>query len=179
MAIFQIYDLDIDTLLSFMKENYGGLIKRTWTTPENVYGVFLQDELVYRTMSEQVILIVLEHTIENNECRLEIIPAGGGSGLLHITWGSHEAAVNTFKDKFKKLATEGGWNWKFREKDYAYSVKRYPHKQYAYTGKKCPHCRAIYSYEKRDLNEDGTVECQNCARRFIPLNQNAESTSSD
>ncbi|TFG15564.1 hypothetical protein EU537_00660 [Candidatus Thorarchaeota archaeon] len=172
MAIFDIKNLDIDTLVSFLRKHYGGVIKRTWKTPEYVYGVFLEDELVYRTMNEQVILIVLEHAIENNECSLEVIPAGGGSGLLHLTWGSYGAAVSTFKEKFGELATEGGWDWKFRERDYAYSVKRYPQKEYSYTAKKCPHCGAVYSYEKRDLHEDGSVDCQNCAKRFIPANQN-------
>ncbi len=156
MGILEVRNLDIEVLISFLNEDYSQTIKRVWRTSENIYGIFVRDEIAYRTMSEQIVLIVLEHDITNNFCRLDIVPAGGGTGVLRITWGSHDAAEKTFRKKMEALASQHGWHLEYREREFAVR------------GEKCPFCGAIYSYPDELVATDGSVVCQNCARSFLP-----------
>lgn len=37
-------------------------------------------------------------------------------------------------------------------------------------GRKCSHCGAVYVYLEEKINEDGSVRCQNCDRKFLISN---------
>ncbi|MBS3795732.1 MAG: hypothetical protein KGY80_12580 [Candidatus Thorarchaeota archaeon] len=156
MPIFEITDLDIEILLSFLDETYSDIMKRVWRTPDHIFAVFITDELVLRTFSEQAIYIIVEHDRQPNKCRLDVSGLAGGDGLFRFDWGSQADAERTFTVRFKSLAEKHDWKWTIRKPE----VK--------YRGAECPYCGAVYSYTEEHFNEDGTVSCQNCLKQFKP-----------
>ncbi len=106
-------------------------------------------------MSEQVIVVILEHDIANNVCKRKIVPTGGGIGLLRMNFGSQGDAVATLEKELKALAGQHGWDLIFRD------VGKYP-------AIRCPVCNAVYNYPEDLFLEDGSVVCQNCGKPFFP-----------
>jgi hypothetical protein len=107
-------------------------------------------------MSEQAVVVIVEHDITANICKLQCLALAGGSGLLRISWGSHDAAESTFRDLIEGLAHKHGWQYEIIPIEIAFR------------GVKCPTCGSIYSYPKEKVLEDGSVRCQNCDMPFIP-----------
>ena len=87
MRLAEIRNLDIEDLISFLEENYSQVMKKIWRTSDKVIGVFVRDELAYRTLSEQVLIVTLEHDVVGNICNLTILPAGGGGRPLAPRFG--------------------------------------------------------------------------------------------
>ncbi|TFH08035.1 MAG: hypothetical protein E4H14_07250 [Candidatus Thorarchaeota archaeon] len=152
MVALIIRNLDIDPLIAFLRGDYSNAFEKVWECGNLVNAVFIRSELALRTISEQVIAIVVRYHKDDKECELSVIAAGGGSGLLRIDWGSQSAAENTFLEKMINLAKIHGWNL-FR-------------KNQGRQGSGCPHCGAFYSYNEEQVRDDGTVSCQNCLKIF-------------
>ncbi len=87
MIATTIRGLDIDVLLDSLSERYSTALKRIWRSQNQVNAVFVRDELVLRTMSEQAVVAVVEHDITANVCKVQCMALAGGSGLLRISWG--------------------------------------------------------------------------------------------
>lgn len=156
MITLDIRGLDVDVLLESLSEEYSTALKRIWRSQNQVNAVFVRDELVIRTMSEQAVVVIVEHDVNANTCKVQCLALAGGSGLLRISWGSHDAAESTFRNHIKDLALKHGWRCEILPMEVAFREV------------KCPICRAIYSYPKEKVLKDGSVICQNCGMPFVP-----------
>jgi uncharacterized protein (UPF0212 family) len=153
MVELKIKNLDIEPLLSFLRDSYSNIFERVWECGNTTNAVFIASELALRTFSEQTITVVVQYYLDNNECEISVIAAGGGSGLLRIDWGSQSAAEDTFVKKMMELAKTQGWDL--------------VRKHHGRKGSGCPHCGAYYQYTEEHVQDDGTVVCQNCLKKFL------------
>ena len=69
----------------------------------NIIAVFVHDEYVLRTSSNQSITIIFEPGSRQGISRATVIASGGGEGLFGIDWGSESAAENTFVKRIKEV----------------------------------------------------------------------------
>jgi len=159
MITYAISGLEIDVLLQSLSEKYSTALKRIWHSPAQVNAVFVRDELVLRTLSEQAVVVVVEHDVAANTCKVQCLALAGGAGLLRISWGAQDAAESTFRKLIEGLALQHGWQYEFIPTEYRLK------------GAKCPSCGAIYQYPPDKVLENGTVRCQNCDRPFYPGQQ--------
>ncbi|NHI90540.1 MAG: hypothetical protein EAX87_13550 [Candidatus Thorarchaeota archaeon] len=157
-----VKNLEIETLLSRLREDYSNIFEKVWKSEDFVSGVFIHSERVLRTVSEQSITIIVQHQITKRECEVIVVSSGGGGGLARIDFGSENAAESTFVDYLIALAREHGWEFHLK----------YP----GHRGATCPFCHAFYFYKESKLQDDGSVVCQNCNRSFSP--ENAKSPTS-
>jgi len=148
-----VRNLEIDSLLSLLREDYSDKLEKVWECGGMINAVFIRSELALRTMSEQTITIIVQHYVESNECEITVLSSGGGEGLLRIDLGSQAAAESTFLRKIDQLARLHGWELS----------KKYPGRK----GSGCPFCNAYYLYSEKNIQDDGSVVCQNCNRSFM------------
>ena len=153
MVTLVIRSIEIDPLLSLLRQDYSDKLEKVWESGGMINAVFIRSERVLRTMSEQTITIIVQYYKEDRECELTIISSGGGEGLLRIDFGSQAAAESTVLKKIENLARIHSWELS----------RKYP-------GRKrsgCPFCDAYYLYLETHIQDDGSVVCQNCNRSFM------------
>jgi hypothetical protein len=148
-----VRNLEIDSLLSLLREDYSDRLEKIWECGRMINAVFIRSELALRTMSEQTITIIVQHYVENNECEITVLSSGGGEGLLRIDFGSQAAAESTFLRKIEQFARLHGWELS----------RKYPGRK----GSGCPFCNAYYLYSEKNIQDDGSVVCQNCSKSFM------------
>ena len=88
-----------EQVLNFLRNNYGKKFARRWNLGNNTIAVFVHDEYVLRTSSNQSITIIFEPGSRQGTSRATVIASGGGEGLFGIDWGSESAAEKTFLKK--------------------------------------------------------------------------------
>lgn len=155
LIALRIRGLDVAVLLESLSEKYSTALKRIWHGETQINAVFVRDELVLRTMSEQAVVVVLEHDITSNVCEVRCLATAGGSGFLRVSYGSHDAAESTFQKLVEQLALFRGWEYEVLPPESVGETAR------------CPTCGATYSYPRDKILKDGTVRCQNCDKPFI------------
>jgi hypothetical protein len=153
MVTLVVRNIEIDSLLTLLREDYSDKLEKVWESGGMINAVFIRSELAIRTMSEQTITIIVQHYKEDRECEITVISSGGGDGLLRIDLGSQDAAESTFLKKIENLARIHGWNLS----------RKYPGRK----GSGCPFCDAYYLYSEKHIQDDGSVICQNCNRSFM------------
>ncbi|MFW9767460.1 MAG: hypothetical protein ACFFF9_00710 [Candidatus Thorarchaeota archaeon] len=153
MVTLVVRNIEIDSLLSLLREDYSDKLEKVWECGGMINAVFIRSELALRTMSEQTITIIVQHYVEINECEITVLSSGGGEGLLRIDFGSQAAAESTFLRKIEQLARLHGWELS----------RKYPGRK----GSGCPFCNAYYLYSEKNIQDDGSVVCQNCNKSFM------------
>ena len=153
MVMFVIRKMEIDILLSKLKESYSNKLEKVWESGDMINAVFIQSELAFRTVSEQIITIIVQYYRNLRECEITNICSGGGDGLLRIDFGSELAAESTFQKFLENLARTRMWELS----------RKYPDQK----GLGCPFCGAFYIYNHDKMQDDGSILCQNCNRSFI------------
>ena len=153
MVTLVIRSIEIDPLLSLLRQDYSDKLEKVWESGRMINAVFIRSELAIRTMSEQTITIIVQHYKDDRECELTIISSGGGEGLLRIDFGSQAAAESTFLKKIEHLARIHGWELS----------RKYPGRK----GAGCPFCDAYYLYLETHIQDDGSVVCQNCGKSLM------------
>ncbi len=153
MVTIIIRNIEIDPLLSLLREDYSDRLEKVWESGGMVNAVFIRSELALRTMSEQTITIIVQHYIKARECEITVISSGGGDGILRIDLGSEAAAESAFLKKVEHLAKLHDWE----------VSRKYP----GHKGSECPFCDAYYLYSEKSIQDDGSVVCQNCGKSFM------------
>ncbi|MGY5877099.1 MAG: hypothetical protein RTU30_15210 [Candidatus Thorarchaeota archaeon] len=92
-----------DLILRYLREVYGDVTYRVWTTPQGRAGVFVSQEYVFRTNSQQGIVVIFEEDNEFGECTVTCEAFAGATGLLGINLGSHKAAESTFEKRVQQF----------------------------------------------------------------------------
>ncbi|RDE17963.1 MAG: hypothetical protein C4K49_00045 [Candidatus Thorarchaeota archaeon] len=155
MRAFSIRGLDIEVLLDFLSEKYANVLKRIWRTETCIRAVFVQNEMAWRTVSEQAIIVLVDHDVDTNTCATEVVATSGGAGWWRWSLGSQDEAEDTFATSLAELAHVRGWQYE----------GTFP--QYAFPRAICPSCGAIYSYRREQILDGGSVRCQNCDKPFV------------
>jgi DNA-directed RNA polymerase subunit RPC12/RpoP len=129
---------EIDSLLSFLRQNYSGVLQRIWQEGSKTLAVFIHEEYVWRTSSNQTITVILEYDAQDGRCKLVVVASGGRSGLLQLDWGSQGSAESTFMkavEQFKRNMSK--------------------------VQIRCSACGQTYSYPPL-TQRMGILRCQNC-----------------
>lgn len=154
MITFLIRNVQIDPLLSLLKDEYSDQLAKVWECGEMTNGVFIHTELAIRTMSDQAITIILQHYRGKHECEVTVVSSAGGQGLLHISLGSEIAAEATFRKRLEEISKIHEWKLFEKRSDRAGTMK-------------CPFCGAFYVYMQNQVQSDNSVICQNCGKSFM------------
>jgi hypothetical protein len=93
-----------ETVLNFLIRNYSKELSKRWNSGNNTVAVFVHEEYVMRTGSEQTITIVFEPS-GIGKCRITVIGSGGGKGIMGIDWGSESAAENTLIRRIEEITS--------------------------------------------------------------------------
>jgi hypothetical protein len=93
----------IEEVLGFLSKNYSKVLKKIWREGDKIYAVFIHQEYVHRTSSNQTKTILVEYnqTVEKGLCT--IVASGGGEGLFQFDWGSESDGERTVKNQIVKL----------------------------------------------------------------------------
>ena len=153
MQTLVIRNLEIDILLSQLHDSYSDELEKVWESSDMINAVFIQSERAIRMYSEQSITIIVQYYKEKRECEVTVVCSGGGDGLLRINFGSETAAESTLLENLESLARRQGWELS----------PKYP----GHKGSSCPFCSAFYLYRRNQVQDDGSVVCQNCNRSFM------------
>ena len=92
-----------EQVLNFLRSNYGKKYARRWKIGNNTIAVFVHDEYVLRTSSNQSITVIFEPGSHEGTSRATVIASGGGEGLFGIDWGSESAAESTFEKRIREI----------------------------------------------------------------------------
>ena len=150
MITFHIRGLDIEVLLKVLSERRTTVLEKVWRCENQIGAIFVLEEVQW-TGLEQDILIIVEHDVGTNTCKL----SGIGWGRFGIGWQRLVPAEPTIQRFIEKLAQELGWHLELLPTEHVYK------------GSKCPSCGAVYIYRPEQMLSDGSVRCQNCDKPFI------------
>ncbi len=157
MRAFSIRGVVVEALLDFLSKNYASVLKRIWREGPRIHAVFVQNEFVVRTATDQAIVVLLDCDADADTCKTEVVATAGGESILHISLGSQDAAEDTFARSIDDLARRHGWHCE--------DITR----QIIHKHAKCPSCGAVYSYYAEQVLEDGSMRCQNCGKPFVVI----------
>lgn len=94
-----------DTILRYLRQNYSKNYNKSWKFGNGRLAVFVHEEYVWRTSSNQTLVVVFEPSVSLGKSRITIIGSGGGEGLLGFDWGSQSAGENTLVKKIKEITS--------------------------------------------------------------------------
>jgi hypothetical protein len=149
MITFDIRNLDIVVLLQFLSERGSTTLRKIWHSESRITAVFAKENFLSRMMPGQAFVVVVDHDIPANKCRIE---ATAGSQVYRA--GSPESLESAFQESVKDLVRESGWQFDLVPI------------RILYKGVRCPSCGAVYTSLK--VQDDGRVRCQNCDKTFLP-----------
>lgn len=95
-----------ELVLDYLRANYGKLYFRSWNLESNTLAIFVHDEYVLRTSSDQSITVVFEPSTRQGRTLVTAIASGGRQGLLGIDWGSQSAAEKTFEKRIREITRD-------------------------------------------------------------------------
>jgi len=134
---------EIDSLLRFLQQNYSKVLQRIWQEGSKTLAVFIHEEFVWRTSSNQTITVILEYDAQEGRCKLAVVASGGRSGVLQFDWGSQGSAESTFIKAVEQ----------FRNNMHSVKIR-------------CSACGVTYSYPPV-TQRTGKLRCQNCGHVII------------
>jgi len=94
-----------ETVLNFLIRNYSKVLSKRWKSGKNTVAVFVHEEYVMRTGSDQTITIIFEPSAVNRKSRITVVASGGGKGIMSIDWGSESAAENTLIKRINEITS--------------------------------------------------------------------------
>ena len=94
-----------ETVLDFLNRHYSKELSKRWNSGKNTVAVFVHEEYVMRTGSEQTIIIVFEPSGVTGKSRITVIGSGGGKGIMGIDWGSESAAEDTLIKRINEITS--------------------------------------------------------------------------
>ncbi|RDE15231.1 MAG: hypothetical protein C4K48_04090 [Candidatus Thorarchaeota archaeon] len=89
----------------YLEKNYSKSYSKRWTVGDTIVAVFVHEEFVFRTSSNQTITVIYESAISQQKSRITVIASGGGQGLLGMDWGSQSAAEDTLERRIREMTT--------------------------------------------------------------------------
>ena len=92
-------------ILRYLRRNYSKNYSKGWKYGNGTLAVFVHEEYVYRTSSNQTLVVVFEPSVSSGRSRVTIIASGGGQGLLGFDWGSQSSGENTLVKKIKEITS--------------------------------------------------------------------------
>ncbi|MBN2230057.1 MAG: hypothetical protein JW779_10765 [Candidatus Thorarchaeota archaeon] len=100
------FDSEFDNrVLDYLGRNYSKIFSKRWIAGNRIVAIFVHEEYVLRTSSNQSITVIFESSGMSGMSRVTVIASGGGQGLFGITWGSESAAENTFEKRIREITT--------------------------------------------------------------------------
>jgi predicted Zn finger-like uncharacterized protein len=151
MITLDIRGLDIVVLLQFLSDQGSTLLRKIWHSESRFTAVFVKDNFPERMLSGQAFVVVLDHDISANKCKVDAVAGATTSPSISPVF-----LESAFRRTMEELADKNGWHCEF-----------VPTKT-VYKGSKCPSCGATYEYPAEKVQDDGSVRCQNCNKTFIP-----------
>ena len=94
-----------DTVIRYLRSNYSKNFSKGWKYNNGTIAVFVHEEYVWRTSSNQTLVVIFEPSISVGRSRVTIIGSGGGQGLLGFDWGSQSSGENTLVKKVKEITS--------------------------------------------------------------------------
>ena len=146
--------MDITDLIGLVKEKYSNDYRRIWSLKEKEIGVFLHEHLGIIAGNVYSIMTLIDFDKSMKTCEISIRYVGGAISLIGI--GRSEDFISTMTNDIAEFADGKGWT---------YEIKKAKVKP---AGSKCPYCGAAYRYSEKKRREDGSVDCQNCGKSFLP-----------
>ena len=102
-------EIDLGALIRYCSRLWGSVFSKRWVCEDRIIAVIAHKEFVWRTTSQQAILIVIEYDKANSRGTLTVKAFAGGQGLLNISWGSHGAAERTVVERVKSFLEFQRW----------------------------------------------------------------------
>jgi hypothetical protein len=94
-----------ERVLDFLRRNYGRVFGKVWRSGGSRIGVFIHEEFVFRTSTNQTLTTVFESMEGEGRSKITVIGSGGGEGVFGIDWGSESAGENTIASRIRQIAT--------------------------------------------------------------------------
>ncbi|MGD9381335.1 MAG: hypothetical protein PVI03_02725 [Candidatus Thorarchaeota archaeon] len=93
----------IRKILDFLSRNYSRVVKKEWREGDKIFAVFVHEEYVFRTSSNQTITTLVEYDklIEKGLCT--IVASGSGEGIFQWDFGSGSAGEKTVRSKIENI----------------------------------------------------------------------------
>jgi hypothetical protein len=103
MQTVALDNVRIEKILDFLSRNYSRVIKKEWREGDKVRAVYLHQEFVLRTSSNQTIAVLVEYDKSVGKGMCTIVGSGGGKGLFGFDWGSESAGERTVRNRIENL----------------------------------------------------------------------------
>ncbi|MFW9967466.1 MAG: hypothetical protein ACFFEA_09965 [Candidatus Thorarchaeota archaeon] len=142
MQTVTLDNVRIESILEFLSRNYSRVLKKEWREGDKIYAVYVHEEFVVRTSSDQTLTTVIEYDQSAERGLCTIVGSGGRQGLFGFDWGSQSDGERTVKAGIVALI----------EKD-EMRGKRY-----------CFNCQRWDDYEVERGQKE--VICRNCGQRI-------------
>lgn len=94
MKELELSQVDVTDLLDFLKQDYSDVFYRVWHEGTRILAVFIHEEYVWRTGSDQTTTVLVEHDEQDGRCRLTVVASGGRSSATESTF---LAAIDRFQ----------------------------------------------------------------------------------
>ncbi|MFW9794246.1 MAG: hypothetical protein ACFFEE_08090 [Candidatus Thorarchaeota archaeon] len=159
MLTLILEEVEINSLISILKDMSSILWSKVWYSSDQTVGVFVQSSP--GTIGSVVMNVILDYENETRRCSLTIMGFGGGERFWF-----HDLLDNTQRNLRKKIikhANNKGWKWE--EFDHQIQVIR------------CPNCHARYLSEGRMSVTIDSTKCQKCGKEFGPVRISSEDWS--
>ena len=93
------------TVLNLLIRNYSKVLRKRWNSGKNTVAVFVHEEYVMRTGSDQTITVIFEPSGVIGKNRVTVGGSGGGKGIMGMDWGSESAAEDTLIKRIKEITS--------------------------------------------------------------------------
>ncbi|MFW9844271.1 MAG: hypothetical protein ACFFEV_06835, partial [Candidatus Thorarchaeota archaeon] len=71
-----------ESILRYLRRNYSKNFSKGWSYGNGTLAVFVHEEYVWRTSSNQTIVVIFEPAGISGRSKITIVGSGGGEGLL-------------------------------------------------------------------------------------------------
>ncbi|MHA1851549.1 MAG: DUF6054 family protein [Candidatus Thorarchaeota archaeon] len=93
-----------ESILRYLRRNYSKNFSNGWNYGNGTLAVFVHEEYVWRTSSNQTIVVIFK-PVRNLRSKITVICSGGRKGLLKFDWGSQSAAEKTLVKKIEEITS--------------------------------------------------------------------------
>lgn len=93
----------IRVILDFLARKYSRVFRKEWKEGEKVLAIFVHQEYVFRTSSDQTIVTIVEYNQSKDRGVCTIVASGGGKGIFGWDWGSGSDGERTVKHSIMRL----------------------------------------------------------------------------
>ena len=94
-----------ERVLSFLRSNYASIYSKTWRSGASRVGVFIHEEYVLRTGTNQTLTTVFESVEGQSQSKVTVVGSGGGKGIFGIDWGSEADGERTIAVKVENIVS--------------------------------------------------------------------------